>query len=404
MIQETSSSYFFSIANPLSISRISQNYIGIKHIENTLEEIHNYLPSPRFFDEVVGMYIDSNSTSEYIVEKLKVIEEIVLFTLSYFSEETVEIQNTFLDGFFTLHEFDKGLCEKTLKFMKEISTSILYIKEFTVDELRNIFKIAHYHSYYPEDQLRSFDSYSFSDENAHYMFDAHELFLHLYIDQINPVLLTDQFFSLKRTKDFEALHLLIHGEKDLNTPTLQLNLSELEYELLISENHPPLSIYTRIRYDIESALSCVKGLLSINLPREMIYRIYFDTNFAMIQVSYENMIKYIHEYIDFLKRQPTLREIYTLLKFQSDIPVDRNYPLFTSNEVRYLYKKEMSLYFKNNLSVFSEHCQFCQSLSGAPTIHFEWMDLNKTPHFANYCEVCLSEKNYKYMAEFDCPF
>jgi hypothetical protein len=92
MIQEISSSYFFSIAYPLSISRISQNYIGIKHIENTLEEIHNYLPHPRFFFEVVGMYIDSNSTSEYIVEKLKVIEEIVLFTLSYFSEETVVIK------------------------------------------------------------------------------------------------------------------------------------------------------------------------------------------------------------------------------------------------------------------------------------------------------------------------
>ena len=395
-------SYFFSISHSYSISEIKRHYETIKHIEPTLEEIHNYLPYPAFFDEAVELYIATYSTSEYILEKLKIIEEIVLFTLSYFSEETLEIQNLLLDGYFTLHYFDKRTCISILAFIKELLTDIPYFKQFSLNELRNVFKIAYFHSFYPEDKIRSFETYLYSKDQ--YMFDAHEFFLHLFIDQVNPVLLTDQFFSLKNTKDFEALHLLIQGEKELNTPTLELKLNDQEYELLRSENHPPLTINNRIPYGIENALSCVKGLLSIHLPTEMIYRIYFDVNFVMIRLSDENIINYINEYIDFLERQPTLREIYAFLKFQSDVPVDRKYPLFTSNEVRYLYQKEMSLYFKNNLSVFSEHCQFCQSLSGAPTIHFEWMDLNKTPHFANYCEVCLKEKNYKYMAEFDCPF
>lgn len=198
--------------------------------------------------------------------------------------------------------------------------------------------------------------------------------------------------------------MLITNERDLNTPTLQLKLNDQEFELLRSENHPPLTFNNRLPYGVGNALSCVKGLLSIHLPSEMIYRIYFETNFSFLRLSDELLINNINEYIEYLEREPTLREIYSLLKFQNDIPADRNYPLFTTNEVRYLYKKEMSLYFKNNLSVFSEYCQFCQSLSVAPTIHFEWMDLHKTPHFANYCEVCLSKKNDKYMVEFDCPF
>lgn len=400
----TPTTYFFSIAHSYSIDEFKRHYEDIKHIEPTLEEIHNYLPNPLFFDEVVELYISSYNTSEYILEKLKTIEESVLFALSYFTEETREIQNLFLDGFFTLFVFNKELCERILKFIKEISTAIPYVKEFSVDELRNVFKIAHYYSHYPKDQLRSFDSYRFCKENERILFDEHELFLHLFVDQSNPVLLTDKFFSLKTSKDFEVLHLLLNRERNLNTATLQLNLSDDEYELLLSENHPPLFTTSRVENGIESVLNCVKGLLSINLPREMIYRIYFDTNFSLIRLSNENIIDYTNEYIDFLERQPTLREIYSLLKFQSDIPVDRKYPLFTNNEVRYLYKKEMTRYFKDNLTVFSENCQFCQSLSGAQTIHLEWMDLNKTPHYANYCTVCLKAKNFKYMAEFDCPF
>jgi len=400
----TPTSYFFSIAHSYSIDEFKRHYEDIKHIEPTLEEIHNYLPNPLFFDEVVELYISSYNTSEYILEKLKTIEESVLFALSYFTEETREIQNLFLDGFFTLFLFNKELCEQILKFIKEISTAIPYVKEFSIDELRNVFKIAHYYSHYPKDQLRSFDSYRFSKENERILFDEHELFLHLFVDQSNPVLLTDKFFSLKTSNDFEVLHLLLNRERNLNTATLQLNLSDDEYELLLSENHPPLFTTSRVENGVESALNCVKGLLSINLPREMIYRIYFDTNFSLIRLSNENIIAYTNEYIDFLERQPTLREIYSLLKFQSDIPVDRKYPLFTNNEVRYLYKKEMTRYFKDNLAVFSENCQFCQSLSGTQTIHLEWMDLNKKPHYANYCTVCLEAKNFKYMAEFDCPF
>ena len=403
-MQNEPTSYYFSIAHSYSIGEIKRHYETIKHLEPTLEEIHNYLPYPAFFDEAVELYIASYSTSDYILGKLKVIEEIVLFALSYFSEETLEIQNLFLDGLFTLHEYDIDLCQRVFKFIKEISTAIPYIKEFSLDELRNVFKIAHYYSLYPKDQLRSFDSYRFCKENERILFDEHELFLHLFVDQNNPVLLTDKFFSLKAIKDYEALHLLLNGERNLNTPTLQLILRDDEYELLLSENHPPLFTTSRVENGIESVLNCVKGLLSINLPREMIYRIYFDTNFSLIRLSNENIIAYTNEYIDFLERQPTLREIYSLLKFQSDIPVDRKYPLFTNNEVRYLYKKEMTSYFKDNLAVFSENCQFCQSLSGAQTIHLEWMDLNKTPHYANYCTVCLKAKNFKYIAEFDCPF
>ena len=397
-------SYFFTNVFSLSVNQIKENYPGIKSIEPTLEEIHNYLPNPLFFDEVVEMYTSSYNSSDYILKKLKVIEEIVLFALSYFSEEKLEIQNLFLDGLFTLHEYDTDLCQRVFKFIKEISTAIPYLKEFSIDDLRNVFKIALYHSYYPEDQLRSFDSYCFSNINDHYMFDAHELFLHLFIDQINPVLLTDSFFSLKSGKDFEALHLIIQGERDLNTPTLELNLSDEEYDLLCSENHPPMSVLTRGRNSITSALNCVKGLLSINLPREMIYRIYFDTNFSLIRLSNENIIAYTNEYIDFLERQPTLREIYSLLKFQSDLPIDRKYPLFSTNEVRYLYKKEMTRYFKDKLDVFSNECDFCKSLSGALVIHLEWIDFIKTPQSANYCTVCLNAKNFKYMADYDDPF
>lgn len=402
-MQNPPTSYFFSIAHSYSIDEIKRIYDEIKHIEPVLEEIHTYLPFPGFFDEVVELYISSYNSTEFILEKLQIIEEIVRFELSYFSEESIEIQNLLLDGYFTLQIIDFKICQGIFKFIKEVITSIPYIKDVSIDELRNIYEIAHYHSLYPEDQLRTIDSYRFKDINSSSLFDAHEFFLHLFVDQINPVLLIDHFFNLNSSKEYEVLHLLLNGERNLNTPTLKLNLSDQEYELLRSENHPPLSTPSRVSNGYEKALNCVNGLISINLPSEMIYRIYYDVNFSLLRLSNQNKIKLINEYIIFLNRQPNLREIYSFLKFQSDIPINRTYPLFTKNEVRYLFKKEMSRYFKNNLSVFTEECQICKSQSEGSTIHIEWFEEN-TPHFANYCTECLDSKNINYMAEYDNPF
>ena len=403
-MQNEPTSYFLSIATNNSLIELKSHYEDFKHLESTFEEIHNYLPNPAFFDYVIESYLTSYNKKEYIIEKLKQVESCVLIVLSKFSEEIKEVQNLFLDGFFTLHIFEIEKCEKIMAFIKEINESLHYLKTLTFQDLQDVYKIAHYHSYYPEDKIRSFDTYPYIGIDEYYMFDEHELFLHLFIDQINPVLLTDHFFKFKTPKDFEVLHLLINGVKDLNTPSIQLKLSEQEYELLRSENHPPFTIKQRHGYGITSAMYLVKSLISLNLPSEMIYRINYDTQFMSISSFQKDQNTLINEFIEFSNQQPTLREIFAFLKFHNDIPVDRKYPLFTRNEVRYLYKKEMSLYFKENLSVFSEYCQFCQSLSEAPTIHFEWIDNNQKPHFANYCSVCLEAKNFNYMSEFDDPF
>ena len=64
----------------------------------------------------------------------------------------------------------------------------------------------------------------------------------------------------------------------------------------------------------------------------------------------------------------------------------------------------MSLYFKDTLSVFSECCDFCQSLSDAPIVHIEWMEEDESKHYTNYCTVCLEARNMDYMMKYDHPF
>jgi hypothetical protein len=93
-----------------------------------------------------------------------------------------------------------------------------------------------------------------------------------------------------------------------------------------------------------------------------------------------------------------------MLKLQHDIPVDRKYPLFTTNEVRYLYKKEMSLYFKQNLSVFTDNCQHCESLNKSTIKHIELIDENSKKQYANYCNVCLEEKTTGIFLSLILPF
>lgn len=399
------SSYFYSITNSsYTISEVNRHYDAIKHLESKFQSIHNLLPNPYFFDEVVNLLITCYQPSEFILGKLNELESIVQIIYNDFSEERIEVQNNFLDGFFTLYIFDKIQCEKIVAFVKELCDKIPYLKEFEPYDLYPIFKIGQYHALYPHDRIRTIDSYSNGKENKKYLFDPHELFLHLYIDEINPVLLTDKFFHLKNENDLEAFHLLINGKTDLNTSNLKFDLKEEEYSLLSSQNHPPLAFNSRHGYNIQKAVDLVRGLIQVNLPKEMIYRVYFDVNFATISLPNKNLISLINEYVNYLNRTPTFKELFTYLKFQSDIPVDRKLPLFTSNEVRYLFKREMSLYFKNNLSVFTEHCQFCKSLSQTSVIHFEWLDENNNPQFRNLCVKCLDKINMDYMMDYFSPF
>ena len=398
-------SYFFTIARPSSIHEITRIYNEIKHLEPSLEEIHNYLPYPGYFDEMVELHINSYNTIQFISERLKIIEEIVLIVLSNLNSESVEEQNLFLDGFFTLHVFDKFHCERCIKFVKELITSIPYVKEFSLEELRDIFKIAYYHSYYPEDKIRTFETYYFANKKLKYMFRADDLFLHLFIDKINPVLLTDQFFILQTAKDYEGLHLILNGQRVFDSPTLKLSLNEQEYALLCSENHPPLKIRPSYGYGIEEAVQLVKSLLYIHLPTPLIYRLYFDKDFSINYLKNKNLNQLINEYCAFIQREPTIHELKTYLVFHNNHnQIHTNYPIFTKSEVRYLFQKEMSLYFKDTLSVFSECCDFCKSLSGAPIVHIEWMEADSSKHYTNYCTVCLEAKNMDYMMKYDPPF
>ena len=401
--QNQSNSYFFRIAEEYSISQIKEEYESIKHLEKQFEDIHLKLPYPQIFDETVYLYISSYNTTEFIITNLVKMYSCIEHSFKTLEKEEIKIQNLFIDGFLSLMDFDVAKCHRIFEFMVHLKQKISYIQDLSLGEIIAIFKIAHYFSLYPEDKIRDIESYKYvADRNR---FDAQTLFNHLFIDKINPVLLTDHFMILNDKKNYEAIHLLINKITDLNTPELKIQLNQKEIDLLCSDKHPILKIDDRAGWNIENAIKLVKSLLNINLPESLIYRIFFDQRFHINSIPTEKLISYLNEYICFLDREPTVNELIDFLTYQSEIN-DRylNYPIFTKSEVHYLYHKEMSLYFKSDTSVFTDICHFCESLSGAPVINIEWKEPDESVHFINYCKTCFKNKNLNYMMEFDSPF
>jgi hypothetical protein len=62
---------------------------------------------------------------------------------------------------------------------------------------------------------------------------------------------------------------------------------------------------------------------------------------------------------------------------------------FSSNE-SYLYKKELSILFKENTSVFSDSCEIAKCHSIKNINYIEWTD-KKVPKHLTICDNCLFE-------------
>ncbi len=401
--QNQYNSYFFRIAGEYSISQIKEEYVSIKHLEKQFEDIHLKLPYPQIFDETVYLYISSYNTTEFILTNLVKMYSCVAHSFKVFEKEEIQVQNLFIDGYLSLMDFDETKSHRIFEFIVQLKQKISYIQDLSLGEIIAVFKIAHYFSLYPEDKIRDIESYKHVAERN--KFDAQTLFNHLFTDKINPVLLTDHFLILNNKKDYQAIHLLINNITDLNTPELKIQLNQKEIDLLCSEKHPILKIDGRAGWNIENAIKLVKSLLNINLPESLIYRIFFDQRFLVNSLPTDKLISYLNEYINYIDREPTINELIDFLTYQSEVN-DRylNYPIFTKSQVHYLYHKEMSLYFKSDISVFTDLCDYCESLSGAPIIHLEWKEPDESVHFINYCKTCFKDKNLKYMMEFDSPF
>ena len=273
-------------------------------------------------------------------------------------------------------------------FFKEILIYFKGIENLSHIELRYLIQICVFYSIFHRDfniDLNSLKKYQNED------FNVYELFDHLFVRNDKPVLLTDNFHNLKSLEELRFLADILLGKDALKSKIIKGEFSKQEYRILISQNHPLINLD---EYAFKSAITLSQYLYHLNLNQNLIYRLFqFEPTLS------ETFIIELNNYISISQSEPVLKDLQNFIYFLRNRP-RRN--LFGEN-TNYLFKKEMSVLFKNNITSFVDYCENKECKSNHHLIYIEWIENNLTKQ-TTICNNCLQEINFDYFINNDFPF
>jgi hypothetical protein len=244
-------------------------------------------------------------------------------------------------------------------FLKEILIYFNGIENLSHIELRYLIQICVFYSIFHRDfniDLNTLKKYQNEDLNVYELFDQ------LFVRNDKPVLLTDNFHNLKSFEELRFLADILLGKDALKSKIIKGEFSKQEYRILISQNHPLINLDA---YAFKSAITLSQYLYHLNLNQNLIYRLFqFDPTLS------ETFILELNNYISNSKSEPVLKDLQNFIYFLRNRP-SRN--LFGEN-TNYLFKKEMSVLFKNNITSFVDYCENKECKSNQHLIYIEWIE------------------------------
>lgn len=381
----------------LSNNELSETFR--KNIHNADESIQNI--------EKINKKLTFSNNLEIIVS------DILAFEYSNKEElnQTFNILNSWLMYFIGLTEdndllsriIDIFLSKNNRFFLNKVnSKEEETFKEFLIGiffRFNNIGKLSHLELRYLI-QLSVFYSITNRDFNLHLKslkkvqneeLNVYELFDELFVIKEKPVLLTDNFHNLNSFEELRFLADILLGKDALKSKIIQEEISKEEYRILISQNHPLIKLD---KYAFRSAIALSQYLHQLNLNQNLIYRLFqFDPTLS------ENIILELNNYISNSKSEPVLKDLQNFIYFLRNRP-RRN--LFGEN-TNYLFKKEMSVLFKKNITSFVDYCENKECRSNQHLIYIEWIENNLSKQ-KTICNSCLKEIDFDYFLNNEFPF
>jgi hypothetical protein len=217
------------------------------------------------------------------------------------------------------------------------------------------------------------------------------LFDELFVKEIDPVLLIDNFQNLRSIQEFEVLAKILLENNAMNNSILEDKISKSEFLILTSSNHPILN-HCDLTFD--SLLNLVKFLNQLKLNSNLIYRLFqFKPNLSA------SFITDINSYISNVNSNPTFKELQKLIDFLISRP---NKYLF-GEKTNYLFKKEMSTFFKDDISRFVDYCESENCESNNELIYVEWSNYSISKH-TTFCKKCIEDLDLEYFIKYSSPF
>ncbi len=87
----------------------------------------------------------------------------------------------------------------------------------------------------------------------------------------------------------------------------------------------------------------------------------------------------------------------------ADFTVSRPYRNLFGEKTRYLFKKELSVLFKDDFSLFADFCEHENCKSNYKLTYIEWIENNLNKH-RTICKKCLDKIDFEYFCKYEAPF
>ncbi len=381
----------------LSNNELSETFR--KNLHNAYESLQNIeminkkLIISNNLDSLISILLTEDfSTTEQLKQEFSTLSSWLIF----FDELTddIDLSSRMIEAFlseknyfFVFNEiFDE--VETFRKFIKEIFFIHKEIKILSDFEMRYLIQISVFYSLFHKDfniQLSSI--HKFQNENL----NVFEIFDDLFVKKEKPVLLTDNFHNLNSFGELRLLADILLDIEVLKNPILDSKISEQEFTLFISQNHPVVNIDNNV---FDSLISLIKSLHQVKLNQNLIYRL-FQLNYHLS----DSIITEINNYIISINNQPNLTELQKFI----DFTVSRPYRNLFGEKTRYLFKKELSVLFKDDFSLFADFCEHENCKSNYNLTYIEWIDNNLNKH-RTICKNCLDKINFEYFCKYEAPF
>ena len=373
-------SYFLSTCSyDFLKDRLNRNYPSFRNIEPLFEQHRKNIRFSKLLDQAIFEILTVESSR--IEESIFHLEQLNTW-FDFFSAiiENQDLLGKFVDGFlrqylttYLIANFDYTNKIKFQEFFQMVFKTFEELENLTEDDLRFLIQLGVFYLRYPTTNNLSLTDY---DRKYFGGIGFVELFEFLYVKETNPVLLIDQFIFLQDSEELDLLASILEGKNRIEHPLLEGKLNKDEYKLFISSNHPKLSIRL---FSIQHLIHLCKYLHDANVNSAIIYR-YFQSNLTLSL----DLLPKINNYLNCIEVEPSYKEFEKLILFYKSSPKE----VFLSSNERYLYKKELTILFKQNPSVFSDSCEIAKCNSKENLSFIEWTDKKIDKHIT-ICDNCL---------------